>query len=109
MAAESLRKDAKKADLSLRPNTFRVNGDNFYLTTSTLPSGGLKIAYNVPKKVVKYATKRNLIKRRIKAVLTPWRVKMKGMVVVGIKKPVHLLPFSEFKAELESLLIKLKF
>lgn len=65
------------------------------------PISGLAVV--VPKKVAKKSVDRHFLKRRIRAIIAPWAIKGRALIVFA-RPEATSLPFSEIQAELTPLL-----
>lgn len=55
----------------------------------------------VPKKVIKGAVARHLLKRRIRTIVSPWSTKDR-ILIISARKDAHALPYQELEHELSS-------
>lgn len=83
----------------------RVHGPHFSVSYSTIqPFGGSAVV--VPKKVVKKAVNRHLLKRRMRAILLPHSSSSRVLVVYA-KAGASKLPFGEIERELSELISRI--
>ncbi len=108
MVAESLKVGAKRAVTNSPSNRFRREwGKWVSVSWGTSPTNTPVIYYQVPKKALPRAVDRNLIKRRLKAILAPYKETLQGCkLTIGIKKEIKQAKFKELKEDLQGLLAK---
>lgn len=85
----------------------RVSGQWCYLIVESIEPPRLVFYYQIPKKIVSKAVDRNLIKRRLRAIITPYRhhLPLKAFTI-GIKVNPMVISFNELKLDLNKLLNK---
>ncbi len=108
MVAESLKTGAKRAVTSSPSNRPRREwGKWVYLSWGPSPTANPIIHYQVPKKALPLAVDRNLIKRRLRAIVAPYKANLKGYkLVIGVKKEIKEAKFKDLKEDVEGLLAK---
>jgi ribonuclease P protein component len=80
----------------------RTSTPHFSISYSTSPAAG-GTAVIVPKKVIKGAVQRHLLKRRLRAILRPWSSADRTLIV-SARNGAGDLPYPEVESELSTAL-----
>lgn len=80
----------------------RTTSPHFSISYGPVPSDGGS-AVIVPKKAVKGAVTRHLLKRRIRAIITPWSA-VNQVLIISVRSGAQKLSAGELKDELSTAL-----